>query len=139
MVDTFFGQGNGRFERPRRQKLANLAARSWSYGRDITGDGVADLAAIGEKGLSIFAGTGDPRRDLLDRRPRQTVDLSGAKGTVTVSVGVGNEGMGVESSRSASLGAPFIEDLDGNGRPELLLFSANAGGRGRVMVVWLGG
>jgi hypothetical protein len=139
VIDTFFGQGNGRFERPRRQKLANLGARSWSYRRDITGDGVADLATIGENGLSIFAGTADPRRDLLDRRPRQTVDLSGAKGTVTVSVGVGNEGMGLESSRSDSLGGPFVEDLDGNGRPEVLLLSPNAGGRGRVLVVRLGG
>lgn len=138
VIDTFFGQGNGRFERPRRQKLSNLGARSWSYGRDVTGDGVADLATVGENGISLFAGTADPRRNLLDRRPRQTVDLKGAKGTVTVSVGVGNEGMGVESSRSASLGGPFVEDLDGNGRPEVLLLSPSSGGRGRVMVVRLG-
>ena len=140
VIDTFFGQGNGRFERPRRLKLGNLDARSWSYGRDVTGDGVADLVTMASKtGLRIFAGTADPRRDLLDRRPRQAVDLGGAQETVSVSVGVGTGGMDMESSRSASLGGPYVEDLDGNGRPEVLLFSPSAGGRGRVTVVRLGG
>lgn len=140
VIDTFFGQGNGRFERPRRQKLGNLDARSWSYGRDLTGDGVADLVTIGgETGLHLFAGTADPRRDLLDRRPRQAVDLAGAQETMSVSMGIGNGGMSTEISRSASLGGPFVEDLDGNGRPEVLLFSASHRGRGRVLVVRLGG
>jgi hypothetical protein len=138
VIDTFFGKGNGRFDRPRRLKLNNLEARLWRYGQDVTGDGVADLVTISKSGLSIFAGTSDPRRDLLDRRPRQTVDLAGAQETVTVSVGVGSGGADVESSRSESFGGPHVTDLDGDGRPEILLSSPNAGGRGRVMVVRLG-
>ena len=128
----------GRFERPRRLKLNNLDARSWSYGRDVTGDGVADLVAVASKtGLHVFAGTADPRRDLLDRRPRQVIDLAALGETVSVSVGVSSEG--VSTGRSASLGGPQVEDLDGNGRPEILLFSPRARGRGRVTVVRLGG
>lgn len=140
VIDTFFGQGNGRFERPRRQKLGDLDARAWSFGRDLTGDGVADLATISKTGLRLFAGTADPRRALLDRAPRQTVDLGGAQETISVSVGIGGEGVGTETSRSGTLGGPYVEDLDGrdgNGRPEVLLFSPNAGGRGRVIVVRL--
>lgn len=139
MIDTFFGQGNGRFERPRRVKLNNLDARAWSYGRDLTGDGVGDLVTVSKEGLHVFAGTADPRRELLDKRPRQAVDLGGAQETISVSVGVGFGGMDLESTSSASLGGPWVEDLDGNGRPEILLFSPRAGGRGKVTVVRLGG
>jgi hypothetical protein len=139
VIDTFFGQGNGRFEKPRRLKLGNLDARSWSYGRDITGDGVADLVTVASKtGLHVFAGTADPRRDLLDRRVRQVVDLAGLGESVSVSVGVGTGGVDLESSRSTTLGGPYVEDLDGNGRPEVLLFSPSGSGRGRVLVVRLG-
>jgi hypothetical protein len=138
VVDTFFGQGNGRFDRPRRLKLGNLEARSWSYGKDLTGDGIADLVTISKTGLRLFAGTADPKKDLLDRRPRQTVDLGGAQEMVSVAVGVGTEGADLESSRSGSLGGPHVADLDGDGRPEILLATPNAGGRGRVMVVRLG-
>ncbi|HYU31518.1 MAG TPA: VCBS repeat-containing protein [Thermoanaerobaculia bacterium] len=139
VIDTFFGQGNGRFERPRRLKLNDLDARSWSFGKDLTGDGIPDLVTVAKTGLHLFAGTADPRKDLLDRRPRKTVDLAGAQETISISVGVGTGGVETETSRSASLGGPALEDLDGDGRPEVLLFSPNAGGRGRVMVVRLGG
>jgi hypothetical protein len=139
VIDTFFGQGNGRFERPRRLKLGNLESRSWSFGRDVTGDGVTDLVTLGKAGLSVFAGTADPRRDLLDRKPRQTIEIGAARETVTVSVGAGTDGVATDVSRSANLGSPRLEDLDSNGRPEVLLFSPNANGRGRVTVVRLGG
>jgi len=139
VIDTFFGQGNGRFERPRRLKLNDLDARSWSFGRDLTGDGIPDLVTVAKTGLHLFAGTADPRKDLLDRRPRKTVDLAGAQETISISVGAGTGGMETETSRSGSLGGPAVEDLDGDGRPEVLLFSPNAGGRGKVIVVWLRG
>ncbi|HSN86324.1 MAG TPA: VCBS repeat-containing protein, partial [Thermoanaerobaculia bacterium] len=138
VIDTFFGQGNGRFEHPRRLKLNNQEARVWSFGPDVTGDGLADLVSISKAGLRIFAGTSDPRRELLDRRPRQTVDLGGAQERVEVSVAVGSGGMETASTRANSVGGPWVEDLDGDGRAEILLVSRNAGGRGRVMVVRLG-
>ncbi|MES1241694.1 MAG: VCBS repeat-containing protein [Acidobacteriota bacterium] len=139
MIDTFLGQGNGRFEKPRRLKLNDLEARAWRYGEDLTGDGIADLVTISKTGLRVFAGIGgaDPRKDLLDRRPRQTVDLGGAQEEISVSMGIGTGGASMESSRSGTLGGPQVVDLDGDGRPEVLLASPNAGGRGRVMVVRL--
>ncbi|HYN23046.1 MAG TPA: VCBS repeat-containing protein, partial [Thermoanaerobaculia bacterium] len=137
MIDTFFGQGNGRFERPRRLKLGNLDSRSWTYGDDVTGDGLPDLVTISETGLRIFAGTSDPRKDLLDRRPRHTVDLGGPQEMTTVALGVGTGGVDMETSRSASLGGPHLSDLDADGRPEVLIYSPNDRGRGRVTVVRL--
>jgi hypothetical protein len=137
MIDTFFGQGNGRFERPRRLKLGNLDSRSWTYGDDVTDDGLPDLVTVSKTGLRLFAGTSEPRKDLLDRRPRHTVDLGGAQEMTTVALGVGTGGVDMESSRSASLGGPHLTDLDGDGRPEVLLFSPNDRGRGRVTVVRL--
>jgi hypothetical protein len=141
VIDSYFGQslpGNGHFEKPRRTKLNNLEARSWRYGEDVTGDGVADLVTISKTGLRVFAGTADPRRNLLDRSPRQTVDLGGAQETVSISIGIGTGGADMESSRSGSLGGPQLVDLDGDGRMEVLLASPNAGGRGRIIVVRLG-
>lgn len=135
VIDTFFGQGGGRFEHPRRQKLGDLESRAWIYGKDLTGDGTADLAAFGKEGLRVFAGTADPRRGLLDRRSRPAIAL-GTQERVEVSVAVGTGGVETASSRAASL-APRAEDLDGDGRAEILLFSRSAGGRGRVTVVRL--
>jgi hypothetical protein len=135
VIDTFFGQGNGRFDRPRRLKLGNLDTRSWRYGEDLTKDGVADLVTVSKTGLRLFAGTADPRRDLLDRHPRQTVDLGGAEETVTLAVGVGTEGANLESTRSGFHGGPQVADLDGDGRLEILIVSPSAAGRGRVTVV----
>jgi hypothetical protein len=140
VVDAFFGQGSpggGRFERPRRLKLNNLEARFWRYGDDVTGDGAADLITLSETGLRVFAGTADPRRDLLDRRPRQTLDFAAGKETVTVSLGAGSEGAEMASSISNPLGRPQLADLDGDGGMEILLASRNAGGRGRLIVVRL--
>lgn len=138
VIDTFFGQGGGRFERPRRLKLNNLEARSWHYGEDVTGDGAADLVTVSKTGLRVFAGSTDSKKDLLDRRPRQTVEIGDAQETVTVAMGIGGEsGASVESSRAGLLGGPQLVDLDGDGRMEVLLASQNAGGRGRLMVVRL--
>lgn len=140
VVDAFFAQGSpgeGRFERPRRLKLNNLEARFWRYGDDVTGDGAADLITLSETGLRVFAGTADPRRDLLDRRPRQTLDLGGGKETVTVAMGAGSEGAEMETTLSNPLGKPRLADLDGDGGMEILLASRNAGGRGRLIVVRL--
>ncbi len=138
VIDAFFGQGSpgsGRFERPRRVKLNNLKARFWRYGDDVTGDGAPDLITLSETGLRVFAGTADPRRDLLDRRPRQTFDFGAGKETVTVAVGAGGGGAELETSTSNPLGRPQLADLDGDGRMEILLASRNAGGRGRLVVV----
>jgi hypothetical protein len=134
VVETWFGQG-GRFTVPSHKMSLDLQARAWVYGADVTGDGRPDLVAIQEKKLLIFAGTADPRRDLLDRRPRMSIDLPGSE-ALSISVGVGSEGAAVETSRIDPL---QMIDLDGDGRPEIVVTVREDSGRGRVTVVRVGG
>jgi len=135
IAETWFGQGNGRFATPSRKVSLGVQARAWDYGADVTGDGRPDLVAIEQKKLLVFAGTTDPRRDLLDRRPRLSIDLPASE-PVTVTAGAGNEGASVESRHADSL---RLIDLDGDGRSEIVVTVRDDNGRGRVTVVRMGG
>jgi hypothetical protein len=135
IAETWFGQGGGRFAMPSRKVSLDLQARAWDYGADVTGDGRPDLVAIEQKKLLIFAGAADPRRDLLDRRPRLSIDLPGSE-PVAVNASLGSEGAVVETRRSHPL---ELIDLDGDGRPEIVVMVRDDGGRGRVTVVRIGG
>jgi hypothetical protein len=139
IAETWFGQGNGRFATPSRKVSLGVQARAWDYGADVTGDGRPDLVAIEQKKLLVFAGTADPRRDLLDRRPRLSIDLPASE-PVTVTAGAGSEGASVESRHADSL---RLVDLDGDGRFEIVVTvrntAAGESGRGRITVVRMGG
>jgi hypothetical protein len=135
LIETWFAPG-GRFATPSRKISLDIEARTWDYGADLTGDGRPDLVALQGKKLLLFAGTADPHRDLLDRRPRLAIDLPSSE-QVMVSVEAGDGGASVDSSRSAS---PLqLIDLDGDGRPEAIVTVRDDGGRGRVTVVRVGG
>jgi len=135
IAETWLGLGNGRFAIPSRKVSLGVQARAWDYGADVTGDGHPDLVAIEQKKLLVFAGTADPRRDLLDRRPRLSIDLPASE-SVTVTAGAGSEGASVESKRADSL---RLIDLDGDGRSEIVVTVRADNGRGRVTVVRVGG
>ena len=135
IAETWLGQGNGRFSPSSCKVSLGVQARAWDYGADVTGDGCPDLVAIEQKKLLVFAGTTDPRRDLLDRRPRLSIDLPASE-SVTISAGAGSEGASVESKRADSL---RLIDLDGDGRSEIVVTVRTDNGRGRVTVVRLGG
>jgi hypothetical protein len=135
IAETWFGQGNGRFATPSRKVSLGVQARTWDYGADVTGDGRPDLVAIEQKKLLVFAGAADPRRDLLDRQPRLSIDLPASE-PVTVTAGAGNEGASVESKRTDSL---RLVNLDGDGRSEIVVTVRDDNGRGRVTIVRAGG
>lgn len=135
IAETWFGQGGGRFAAPSRKVSLDLQARAWDYGADVTGDGRPDLVAIEKTKLLVFAGTADPRRDLLDRRPRLSIDLPASE-PVSVDASLGSEGAVVETRKSRPL---ELIDLDGDGRPEIVVMVRDDGGRGRVTVVRVGG
>ena len=136
VVEAWFGRRDGRFESSSRKTFLNeLEARSWSFGDDVTGDGRPDLLAVQKGQLVIFAGTDNPRQDPLDRRPRHTVEIPGGARMMT-EVFIGSEGAGARTfGPSAQLTAPRVQDLDGDGRPEILLLNPSDQGRGRVTVV----
>jgi hypothetical protein len=135
VVETWFGQGGGRFAAPSRKVSLDLQARAWEYGADVTGDGRPDLVAIEQTKLLVFAGTADPRRDLLDRRPRLSIPLPASE-PVAVSASLGSEGALVEGRSAHPL---QLIDLDGDGRPEIIITVRDEGGHGRVTVVRVGG
>lgn len=116
VVETFFGRGDGRFETPGRRQKWDLETRSWSYGQDLTGDGIADLAVVEPRRLVVFPGTAQPRKALVERKPISVpVDLGGG------------EGAGLDRLR--------VADLDGDGRAEAILTGSAGPDRGVVAVV----
>jgi hypothetical protein len=139
VVEAWFGRGDGRFVPPSRKVSLDIQARAWDYGADVTGDGRPDLVALQQKKLLVFAGTADPRRDLLDRRPRLTLDLPASEPvSVAVSAG-GGEGAAVEPLSGNPLQPLQMIDLDGDGRAEIVYTVKDDGGRGRVTVIQIGG
>lgn len=116
IAETFFGRGDGRFETPGRRQKWDLETRDWSYGQDLTGDGIADLAVVEPQRLVILPGTKDPRRALLERKALE----------IPLHLGQGEDG-GARSLR--------IADLDADGRNDAVLTGSAAAGRDVVMVV----
>lgn len=138
-VETWFGQGGGRFQTPGRRQKYEIEARTWTYGGDLTGDGVPDLAAVQGDRLLVFAGTHTPRQALLEREPRHAVGLGPGQEKITIAVSLGPtepSGMGVRRS-GGSLASPRVVDLDADRRAEALFFTASDNGRGRVAVARL--
>lgn len=113
IAETFFGRSDGRFETPGRRQKWDLDTRDWSYGQDLTGDGVADLAIVEPRRLLVFPGTKEPRKALLERKPLE------------VPLNLGEEA-GIRGLR--------VADLDGDGRAEAVLTGSAGMGRDVVMV-----
>ena len=126
IVETFFGRGDGGFVTPgRRQKSRPPPPPPWelrgegaSYGADLTGDGVADLAVFDQQVLNIIAGTKDPRRALLARDP------------IRVPIAFGGDD-------DDSFRALRVADLDHDGKNEAILLGSVAEERDAVFVVSL--
>jgi hypothetical protein len=135
LVEAWFGQaqGHGRFELPSRKTDVDLQARAWRYGPDVTGDGRPDLLAIQQRKLFIYPGTADPRRGPIDSRPRAAIDLPASE-SVSIDTSAGSGGVVVNAQRSKPL---ETIDLDGDGRPEIVVTVRDDQGRGRVTVVAL--
>ena len=135
LVETFLGRGDGRLEPRGRRTLLEIEADEWSYGGDVTGDGVPDLVATSEGRLLLFRGARGGTA-LLERQPQRTLalGLEPQEGVTEISVGTG--GTEVSTERPGA-GAPRVVDLDGDGVGEILLIDPDRAGRGVVRVVKL--
>jgi hypothetical protein len=147
LLAAFPGLGGGRFLVKGRRSTLDPAPRRHLYGRDLSGDGLPDLAAIAKGGLALYAGEPQGGR-VVARSPGATVpltDFDAAGREVTVSAG--SEGAEVEEGSTAEDGdtdedgavwrgdALDAADLDGDGRPEVLWLTPSLRGRGVLRVV----
>ena len=136
-VTVFLAGADGRLgNRTRSTTFEDKEARRFRYGADLTGDGVPDLAVVGDGVLSVHRGLGGSGKKLLEKRPLAPISLAldevGAQ-TIEVSVGSDVEAESGEESDEETGSSPseltFV-DLDGDGRDEVLLAIANSEGRG---------
>lgn len=98
-----------------------------AYGRDATGDGRPDLILAGDATLQLFAGTGNAARPVR-RTATAAVPIGDPceGGDQSVEIGVGSAGANVR--RGGPDRTPLLEDLDGDGRVEVILRRAGCGG-----------
>jgi hypothetical protein len=105
------------------------------YGRDFDCDGAADLVVLAGGNLKVYPGTkAAGGGGLVASTPKWTLPLPAiVNGQGVLVVAVGSEGMST-SMRRVGLGSPRPIDLDGDGRPEILLIGSREDGRGALVI-----
>ena len=124
ILEAHTSLGLGRFRQTSRRTVAPVAGEVWRYGKDLSGDGIGDLAAIDEGRILIFRGRSDPRKRLfVERKPRWVLPLGEAPdAAVEVAQGIGaDEPVEADSAPTPDPGALQLADLDGDGRAEILV------------------
>lgn len=131
LVEAFVGLGGGLFRQTSRRSVIGTRATTWRFGKDLNGDGAADLVVLAEGRISIFAGTPNHQRRVVERKAWKTLPLesSSTKLSVDISVGVSDGESQSEVSRSTT-GRMRLQDLDGDGRSEILFTQKSPQGRG---------
>lgn len=122
-------EGAAPFDRRPRVARIEGGARAWHFGADWTGDGVPDLALIREDVLHLHAG--EARGRPVQGRATRTLALA-EPGTddedaPTTAVTIGTSGTNVRHLAGPA-GILAAGDLDGDGRPELVLHRSGEGG-----------
>jgi hypothetical protein len=135
-IEAFLNSGSRRFEPRTRSTVLQRPPAGWHFGTDLTGDGLGDLVLHSEGSLLIYAALAGDSRRLLAKNPHWA--FSGPDiPRVERSVEIGSGGVAVTGERPPTTGKPTVIDLDGDGRPELLLAENPRWGFGRLRVVFL--
>jgi hypothetical protein len=132
-VKTYLGTAAGGLASTPSIAKLDVEATSVRFGDDVTGDHRPDLVALAGGELLIFAGRVPGRDGAVSTTPTLRVPLTTAtNGAVELQVGTG----GVRT-RSERFGwqPPFVADLDGDGRGEILLLALDRDGPGALEVV----
>ncbi len=136
-VEALPGLGGGRFLIRTRRSSLDPAPQEWLYGEDWNGDGVPDLAAVGDGALMLYAGSRGGSRPLAGkpwlRLPLPSLETRRQE----VAVSVGTAGATVEDRAVHEPSEIAAADLDGDGRRELLLLDPSLLGRGVLRIVFL--
>ena len=142
VLDAYLRRGDGTYERSPASTSFDVddADRSvLEYGKDLDGDGAPELILLGKGGLLVFAGSPGSRRGkgLVEPKPRWTVPLLSPEAAEAVTeVRVVPEGMDVRPISAAGW-TPRIEDVDGDGRGEIVVTAPLTSRPGRLIVVRL--
>lgn len=137
LARVFLGRGDGRWEDAGRSSRLDLEAYAWGWGADLTGDGLADLVAVSADHLDLYAGAADPRRGPFEARPRRSVEMATEPAELRVDIDVGERTFEASPPPSPfAVGRPWLVDLDGDGRAEVVLISPGDKHPGTVTVVW---
>jgi hypothetical protein len=146
-LDAHLGRPDGSFEADPAGTEFDVegAGRSFvGYGADADGDGAPDLMVRAGAELLVFAGVPAPRKGkpLVEARPGWRIPVGGGAAPgdggaeLNLELGSGFGDFRIEPAPRA-FGVPSAADLDGDGRPEVLLAETDLGGRGRVQVIRL--
>jgi len=131
-IEVFPGLGGGRFLRKARRAKLDPTPEAWSWGADLSGDGVPDLVTFGAEAVAVYPGAKQGR--VVAKRPSWEIPLPSPPEGVDGDEG-GSEGRDENGPPSPSLRDLTAVDLDGDGRPEVLRILPGPGGTGRVIVV----
>src|SRR5262249_13646611 len=115
-VKTYLGNVTGGLESTASVAKLDVEASSVRFGDDVTADHRPDFVALAGGDLLVFAGRAPGRDGPVATTPTLRIPLTtAASGEVELQVGTG----GVRT-RSERFGwqAPFVADLDGDGRGE---------------------
>ncbi|MEM9292041.1 MAG: hypothetical protein AAGD01_10200 [Acidobacteriota bacterium] len=138
IAEIYYGKPDGSFRSSSRKVDLEAPAGPWALssltGPNLLGSRHPDLAAIAEGELHLYAGSAakDRRQRPFPRRPTLEVPLADTPNDIEVEIFVAPDG----SSSRLTLGAtPFIHDLDGDGRGEVIVSESFRDGRGIVQVI----
>jgi hypothetical protein len=67
VVEAFMGLGSGEFDDRARRTNLEVETETWSYGKDLDGDGLPDLVLIEDEALIVFTGVTDSKSNLVVR------------------------------------------------------------------------
>jgi hypothetical protein len=112
LVEAYPGRVNARFHPIPLRSVVPARQAVWHFGVDVTGDGVPDLVARSETTLQVFAGLADAKKKrVVSKKPHWQVELSAPASTQSAD----------EDSELRARGRPEVRDVDGDGRPEILV------------------
>ncbi|MCH9652154.1 MAG: VCBS repeat-containing protein [Deltaproteobacteria bacterium] len=139
VVEAFIGLGGGLFRQSSRRSVIGAEDGIWHFGKDLNGDGAADLVVLAEDEIRIFTGTPAHQRRVVDRKAWRSFPLEGSSSDRTVEISVGmSDGENQSEVNGFSNTQLRLQDTDGDGRSEILLSRTSQLGRDIVQIYWLG-